>query len=91
MTSPSSRRITSAWALLVLLTLVSMAAGHAGPTPLVANGVVLTAAVFKGRWMIMDFMKLRTVPSGWRTLFLSWLMLVAVAAWTTAALPLLRG
>jgi hypothetical protein len=41
--------------------------------------------------MLLDFLKLRSVPPGWRTLFLCWLGLVTVIPWATAALPLLRG
>jgi hypothetical protein len=58
---------------------------------LAANGVVLVAAFAKGRWMLMDFLKLRHVPSGWRALFLCWLALVTLVPWAAAAIPLLRG
>ena len=54
-------------------------------------GLILAAAFAKGRWMLMDFLKLRGVPAGWQALFLCWLGLVTVIPWATAALPLLRG
>jgi hypothetical protein len=87
----AARRVTHAWGLLVVLTLLSLAAGHSGWTGLAANGLILAAAFAKGRWMLMDFLKLRGVPVGWQTLFLCWLALVTVIPWTTAAFPLLRG
>jgi hypothetical protein len=91
MTQTAARRITRAWGLLVLLTLLSLAARHSGPTGLAVNGLILAAAFTKGRWMLMDFLKLRGVQAGWRALFLCWLGLVTVIPWAIAALPLLRG
>jgi hypothetical protein len=67
-----------------------MIAGHAGAGGLVGSGIVLTATVAKGRWMLMDFLKLRHVPPGWRIALSSWLVLVAASAWIAAAIPLLR-
>jgi len=91
MTQTAARRITRAWGLLILLTIGSLAVGHSGLTGLAANGLILAAAFAKGRWMLLDFLKLRSVPPGWRTLFLCWLGLVTVIPLATAALPLLRG
>jgi hypothetical protein len=91
MTQTAARRVTRAWSLLVLLTLLSLAASHSGLTGLAVNGLILAAAFAKGRWMLLDFLKLRGVPSGWRALFLCWLGLVTVIPWATAALPLLLG
>lgn len=90
MTSPTMRRITHAWIALVVLTLASMAAARAGSTGLIVDGVVLAAAVFKGRWMLLDFLKLRTVPPVWRTLMFSWLLLIAATSFAAAAMSLLR-
>jgi hypothetical protein len=87
----SARRITRAWAFLVLLTLLSMFAGHAGATGLVGSGIVLLAAAAKGRWMLLDFLKLRHTQPGWRALFFSWLLAVALAGWIAAAIPLFHG
>ncbi|PVE20562.1 hypothetical protein DC522_31565 [Microvirga sp. KLBC 81] len=83
--------VTRAWILLVLLTLLSMAASHSIAGGIAGSGLVLTAAVAKGRWMVMDFLKLRHVPSGWRLLLSSWLVLIAASAWLAATIPLLRG
>jgi len=91
MTQTAARQITRAWGVLVLLTLLSFVASHSGWTGLAANALTLAAAFAKGRWMLMDFLKLRGVPPGWRILFLGWLGLVTVIPWASTALPLLRG
>jgi hypothetical protein len=84
-------QVTRAWILLVLLTLLSMIAGRAGAGGLVSSGIVLTATVFKGRWMLMDFLKLRHVPPAWRIALSSWLILIATSAWIAAMIPLLHS
>ena len=86
-----ARKVTQTWAFLVLLTVLSMVAAHAGAGGLVLSAIVLAMAVAKGRWMVMDFLKLRHVPSGWRILLSSWLVLVASSAWIAAAASLLRS
>jgi len=91
MTQSAAPQVTRAWGLLVLLTLLSLAASHSGLAGLAVNGLILAAAFAKGRWMLLDFLKLRGVPPGWRALFLCWLGLVTVIPWAAAALPLLRG
>jgi hypothetical protein len=91
MTQTAARQVTRAWGLLVLLTLLSLTASHLGLTGLAANGLILTAAFAKGRWMLMDFLKLRRVPAAWQTLFLCWLGMVTVIPWAATALSLLRG
>ena len=91
MTRSAARRATRAWILLVLLTILSMIAGHAGAGGLAGGGIVLTATVAKGRWMLLDFLKLRHVPPGWRIALSSWLILVDVTAWIAAAITELRG
>jgi len=37
--------------------------------------------------MLLDFLKLRGAPYGWRTLFFCWLTLVTVVSWATAGIP----
>jgi len=91
MMQTTAPRVTRAWILLVLLTLLSMAAAHAAPGGMANSGIVLTAAVVKGRWMLLDFLKLRHAPPGWLLLLCSWLVLIAASAWIAAAIPLLRG
>ena len=85
----SKRPVTQVWVLLVLLTILSMAAAHATTGGMLSSGIVLTAALAKSRWMLMDFLKLRHVSSGWRILLSSWLVLIAVSAWVASAIPLL--
>ncbi|WP_262268361.1 cytochrome C oxidase subunit IV family protein [Microvirga yunnanensis] len=91
MARSTARQVTRAWGILVLLTLLSLAASHSGLAGVMVNGLILAATFAKGRWMLMDFLKLRGVPPGWRGLFLCWLGLVTVIPWASAALPLLRG
>jgi len=91
MAQTAARQVTRAWGILVLLTLLSLAASHSGLAGLMVNGLILAAAFAKGRWMLMDFLKLRGVPPGWRGLFLCWLGLVTAIPWAAAAIPLLRG
>ena len=86
-----ARKVTQTWAFLVMLTVLSMVAAHAGAGGLVLSAIVLAMAVAKGRWMVMDFLKLRHVPSGWRILLSSWLGLVSTSAWLAAVSSLLRG
>jgi len=87
----STYRVTRAWIALVVLTLLSMAAAHSIAGGVIGSGLVLTAAVAKGWWMLMDFLKLRHAPSGWRNLLATWLILIAASAWIAAAIPLLHG
>ena len=91
MTKLFSHRVTRAWLILITLTATSMAAGHFGLAGLVANALLLTAAIVKGRCMMLDFLKLRSVPAGWRALLQTWLIVVALTAWAASALPLLLG
>ena len=91
MAQTAARQVTCAWGVLVLLTLLSLFASHSGWTGLAVNGLILAAAFAKGRWMLLDFLKLRGVPPGWRALLLCWLGAVTVIPWAAAAVPLLRG
>ena len=91
MAQTAAHQVTRARGLLVLLTVLSLAATQSGWTGLAANALILAVAFAKGRWMLMDFLKLRRVPPGWRALFLCWLGLVTVIPWASTALPLLRG
>jgi hypothetical protein len=86
-----ARKVTRTWALLVLLTVPSMAAAYEGVGGFTISTIALAMAVAKGRWMLMDFLKLRHAPSGWRNLLSSWLVLVASSAWIAAAASMLRS
>ncbi|MCB8821476.1 cytochrome C oxidase subunit IV family protein [Microvirga rosea] len=91
MSRNTARQITQAWGILVLLTVLSLAASHSGLGSLAVNGLILAAVFAKGRWMLMDFLKLRSVPSGWQVLFLCWLGLITLIAWGATAFPVLHG
>jgi hypothetical protein len=91
MAQTAARQVTRAWGVLVLLTLLGLVANHSPITQLAVDGLILTAAFAKGRWMLLDFLKLRGVPPGWRALLLCWLGLVTFIPWAAAALPLLRS
>ena len=41
--------------------------------------------------MLMDFLKLRDVPAGWRALLVGRPVLVAASAWIASALSFLRS
>lgn len=89
---PDHRRLTRAWALLMLLTVASLFAGRAGEAGslgLTGSAVVLTVAAFKAHRILMDFLNLRAAPVGWRTVLTLWPVLIAAAIWLTAAMPLL--
>ena len=91
MTQAAARQVTRAWGLLVLLTLLSFTTSYSGLNGLAANGLILATAFAKGHWMLMDFLKLRGVPPGWKGLFLCWLGMVTFIPWAATALSLLRG
>jgi hypothetical protein len=91
MTQILARQVTLVWCILILLTLVSLIATHSGMSGVLANGLILSAAFAKGHWMLMDFLKLREAPAGWKAAFRVWLTLVTLAPWAIAALPLFKG
>ena len=91
MTQILARQVTLVWCSLILLTFASLIATHSGMSGVLANGLILSAAFAKGHWMLMDFLKLREAPAGWRALFHVWLALITLAPWVIAALPSLRG
>jgi hypothetical protein len=86
MTASSRHRLSRTWLVLVILTLASIALTHAGPAPLVVGAGVLGGAAAKAWWIVLDFLDLRHGPVGWRALFATWILLIAVGAWAGAAL-----
>jgi heme/copper-type cytochrome/quinol oxidase subunit 4 len=77
------QRATVAFALLVLITAVSfwLTVGH-GAARLDASGVwtlVIILAFVKVRWVMLDFMELRSAPMKLRLLFESFAVAVATA------------
>lgn len=92
MMQKTSYRITRTWLLLILLTLVSMGAGHLwGARGIAGSAIILSLSMAKGRWMLMDFLKFRYVPSSWRALFLSWIILIIFTAWLGSVITMLHG
>lgn len=80
--SPSARRLTWTWAVLVALTLASMIGGRAtvggDPRPL---GVWAVAVVFvitsiKAAQVLLNFLNLRAAGGGWRQGFLAAIFLM---------------
>lgn len=69
------------WALLVLATGVTFAAGELQSASVDATGPWLVAAVLvlagaKGALVALDFMELRHAPRLWRVVVLGWIALV---------------
>lgn len=89
MTASPRHRLSRTWLVLVILTLASMALTHAGPAPLVVGAGVVGAAAAKAWWIVLDFLDLRHAPAGWRALFATWILVIALGAWAGAALSLL--
>lgn len=72
----SSLSPLTVWALLVIATGLTFAAGEFGaPGRLLILGV-LALALFKGSLVILDFMELRHAPALWRRGVMGWLLLV---------------
>jgi hypothetical protein len=92
--SANTPQVTRAWTLLVLLTVASLGAGHSGLPDFAADSLILAGAFAKGRWMLMDFIKLRGAPPGWQALFLTWMVVAVLVPWALGALEalaLIRG
>jgi hypothetical protein len=89
MNAAFERRANRAWIILAGLTLVSMAASCSGLTGLAVNGAVLAVATIKARYLLWDFLDVRSAPSGWRAAFLAWLLVIATTAWAASAISLL--
>ncbi len=71
-------RALQVWLALVLLTLLTYAAGRAGLAgPLLITGILLSVAV-KGQMVADVFMGLRGVRSPWRWVVTGWLCIVLV-------------
>jgi len=67
------------WLLLLLATSVTYWLGESGQVGADHLGPVLlmfALAVFKGLWVINDFMELRHAPVLWRRLLVGWLLSV---------------
>jgi len=68
------------WALLLLATAITWWLGESdqvGRGSLLPVLVIFALAVFKGLWVMYDFMELRHAPAMWRRLLLGWLIAVS--------------
>lgn len=72
------KRTVLIWLALMLATATTYALGRAGAMAGTLGSVVLmfALAVFKGWWVVLDFMELRRAPPLWRRLMLGWLWIV---------------
>jgi hypothetical protein len=77
------QRATAIFALLVMITGYSfwLTAGHGGAGLHEARSVVWTQVIFlaflKVRWVLLDFMELRSAPINLRLIFEAWVIGVA--------------
>jgi hypothetical protein len=72
--------MTLIWSLLVAATLISWGFGHGrGINPQAAGIAVIVIAFVKIRYVILDFMELRTAPLGMRIAAEAWSILVCAA------------
>ena len=71
---------------LVIASLLASWNLMAGPF---GGAVVLAFAALKGRWILLDFLGLRTAPAIWRGLVTAWVFGVASFAWAASAVRLL--
>ena len=78
------QRATVIFALLVMITGYSfwLTAGHGGAGLHEARSIVWAQVIFlaflKVRWVLLDFMELRSAPTKLRLLFAAWVIGVAV-------------
>jgi hypothetical protein len=59
------------------------------PGVLLANVILLGLALLKGRWILLDFLGLRTAPAIWRALVTAWVLGVVSFAFAVSAARLL--
>lgn len=74
--------LTKAWIALTVLTLIAMWAGavQESAIPIIAQvAIVLTVAGVKAWTILRNFLGLRFAPSGWRALFLIYLIVLCGA------------
>lgn len=65
--------IAQIWALLVVLTIVSVLIGETHAAGAVSGVVVVVFAAIKARWIVLDYMEARDAPAPWRWLYEGWL------------------
>jgi hypothetical protein len=75
--------------VLVGLAVATLCASRVLPGVLLANVILLVLAMLKGRWILLDFLGLRTAPAIWRALVTAWVLGVASFAFAVSAARLL--
>ncbi|RZN35081.1 hypothetical protein CWO90_05005 [Bradyrhizobium sp. Leo121] len=75
--------------LLIGLAIATLIASRSVPIAWLGNIVVLGLAALKGRWILLDFLGLRSVPAIWRGLITAWVLAVASLAWAASVARLL--
>lgn len=74
---------------LIGLAIATLCVSRASPSVLLANIVLLVLAILKGRWILLDFLGLRTAPAIWRGLVSAWVVGVTSFAFAAAVARLL--
>jgi len=74
---------------LIGLTIASLIASWNPMAGHLSGAVVLGFAAMKGRWILLDFLGLRTAPAIWRGLVTAWVFGVASFAWAASTVRLL--
>ena len=75
--------------VLVGLAVATLCASRVLPGVLFANVILLVLAMLKGRWILLDFLGLRTAPAIWRALVTAWVLGVVSFAFAVSAARLL--
>ncbi|WP_315721514.1 MULTISPECIES: cytochrome C oxidase subunit IV family protein [unclassified Bradyrhizobium] len=79
-------RLTLAWLTLLSLAIATLAASLLLPNRWLADALVLSLALAKGRVIVLDFLGLRHAPALWRGLLTSWLVGLVTFAGLAVAL-----
>lgn len=90
MTHHNARRLHNTWAILVAIVLLGMVMMMFWGSTTAVTVALLSLAVIKCRFVVLDFMGLRQGPVGLRFGLLAWpviLVLVAVAKLVMGAVP----
>ena len=75
--------------VLIGLAFATLCASRVLPGALFANLILLGLAILKGRWILLDFLRLRTAPAVWRVLVTAWVLAVASFALAVSTARLL--
>ncbi len=79
-------RLDIAWIALIGLALATLLVPPLVSRALLANTLLLSFAVLKGRRIVLDFLDLRSAPALWRGLVSAWVVIVVLFAWLASAI-----